>query len=306
MMTKEGHSGLSNKKVDETSSGEFFGALSYLTVNQKTAYFVIHVYSNAYDHSPYLQRSNIGEVSGFRPPSQRRNILERLGFIYSDSCNVLRDGRCYYQVLEEVDREKYLEDPSVHEQRVTIAHGRFEKFMSNLKQIYDKMVEVDRMLLEAGFELPWQDLKLESVFYKAGEKVYQKGEVYDFYKDIREITEQAKSEVFLVDSYPDEEVLNLYLEKIPAGIKIRVLIKESKGNFLTVAQKFKLKPGVNFEVRASRDCHDRLFFIDNACYVIGQSLKDAARKPTYLIKVESYDLFRKVFEGLWSDAQTLV
>jgi predicted RNA-binding protein associated with RNAse of E/G family len=44
--------------------------------------------------------------------------------------------------------------------------------------------------------------------------VYEKGQVYDFYKDIREITQTAKNEAFVIDAYPDAEVLDLYLEKL--------------------------------------------------------------------------------------------
>lgn len=77
-------------------------------------------------------------------------------------------------------------------------------------------------------------------------------------------------------------------------------------NFLTLAQKFKAKPNVKFEVRQSNDCHDRLFFVDNTCWVMGQFVKDAAKKPTYLVKIESHDLFRFVFENLWNISSVLV
>ncbi len=178
--------------------------------------------------------------------------------------------------------------------------------MANIKQLYDDMAKIDRMLLDAGMNLPWEGISLAPITHEAGEKIYQKGQVYDFYKDIRDITQQAKREVFLVDAYPDEEVLDLYLEKTSTGVAIRILTNMPKRNFLSVARKFKMKPGVTFEVRTSGDCHDRVFFIDDTCWVMGQSLKDAAKKPTYLVKIESQQLFKKVFEDLWAQAQTLV
>ena len=299
-MNGQGHVGLSNDKVKEATNGEFFAALSYLKIDQQRANFVIHVYSNSFDYSPYLQRSNI---SG---NTDHQNFLERLGFTFCDTCNILSGGKCYYQLIEEVDREGRLTGGIGHELRIGTIHQKFDKFMSNLKQIYDEMANIDRMLIDAGFELPWSDLKLSKVVSEDGEKVYEGGQVYDFYKDIREITNRAKNEVYLVDAYPNEEVLDLYLEKLPSGVKIRVLTNKPQGNFLTVAQKFKVKPGVSFEVRVSKDCHDRLFFIDDECWVMGQSIKDAGKKPTYLVKIESSQLFRKVFEDLWSGAQTTV
>ena len=298
-MPGEGHVGLSNEKVKEATNGDFFGALSYLKRDQRRAYFVIHVYSNTFDYSPFLQRSNVG------CPATRPNFLERLGVTFSDSCNILHDGRCYYQVIEEVEREGRrggLEDAL----RTRTIHDVFDKFMASIKQLYDDMAKIDRILFSVGIKLPWEGMGLAPVTYEASEKVYEKGQVYDFYTDIRDITNQAKNEVFLIDAYPNEEVLNLYLEKTPTGIKIRILTNKPQANFVTVAQKFKVKPGVSFEVRESKDCHDRLFFVDDSCWVMGQSLKDAGKKPTYLVKIESHQLFRKVFEDLWSQAQPLV
>jgi hypothetical protein len=299
-MTGEGHVGLSNEKVNEATSGEFFGVLSYLKLDQRRAQFVIHVYSNTFDTSPFLQRSNV------RGRDKRENFLERLGFKFCDSCNILHDGRCYNRVLEEVGRDDLLTDTSQHMLRVQTIHDAFKKFMANLQEIYNLMLKADQMLFEAGFQLPWEDLKLRPIVYAETEKVYEKGQIYDFYTDIREITQQAKNEVFLIDAYPDEDVLNLYIEKVPAGIKIRILTNKPQANFLKVAQMFKAKPGVTFEVRESKDCHDRLFFVDDNCWVMGQSLKDAGKKPTYLVKIESHQLFRKVFEDLWNQGRALV
>jgi hypothetical protein len=82
-MRNEGHIGLSNEKIKEATSGDFKPALSYLKESARTAYFVIHVYPNTFDYSPYLQRSNI------RGSDTRRNFLERLGFVYYESSSVL-------------------------------------------------------------------------------------------------------------------------------------------------------------------------------------------------------------------------
>jgi hypothetical protein len=298
-MKNEGHIGLSNEKVKEATSGDFKLALSYLKESARTAYFVIHVYSNTFDYSPYLQKSNV------RGSDRRKNFLERLGFTYYESCNIF-GGPCYYKVIEEVPREAYNEDLMKHQQRVQMAHRKFDRLASRFGEIFQKMFEVDRILFESGFELPWEEEKLSPIIHGQEEKVYEKGQIYDFYKDIREITQSAKKEVFLVDAYVNEEALDLYLDKIPSGIKIRILTNKPQGNFITVAQKFKTKPSVDFEVRQNQDCHDRLFFVDNTCWVIGQSIKDAGKKPTYLVRIESHDLFKLVFENLWNASSVLV
>jgi len=298
---EEGHIGLSNKKMEEASSENFRLALSYLEKDPHTAYFVIHVYSSHYElGSPYLQRSNVGGASRWR-----KNFLERIGFMHYSSCNIL-GGECYFKVIEEVNKNQFLENPMARMQRNQIIYDRFRKFANQIGDIYKRMREIDRMLVDAGFELPWVELKLSPIDYGKEERVYPKGYVYDFYKDILEILKEAKNEVIITDNYADEELINLYLEKIPEGVKIRVLTQKPQGNFIAVAKKFKTKPNVDFEARKSMEWHDRWVFIDNECWVTGQSVKDAGTKPTYLVKLGAYELLRKTFDEVWNKASLLV
>lgn len=52
--------------------------------------------------------------------------------------------------------------------------------------------------------------------------------------------------------------------------------------------------------------HDRVLFIDSRCWVIGQSIKDAAKKkPTYIVEHSSI-LMRHIYEEIWSKAPALV
>ena len=187
---------------------------------------------------------------------------------------------------------------------------------NNFGRCYDtgwniKFVRVDvvaddliKMLVEEGFKVEGFEVQLAKE--EPREKVYDKGQVYYFYTDIREITKNVQKEVLIMDAYADEDLLVLYLEKIPLNVKIRILTNKPQGNFIQIAKKFKIKPKVDFEVRRSKDCHDRLFFVDNSCWVIGQSLKDAAKKPTYLVKIKAYALFKKMFDDLWANSSILV
>lgn len=142
--------------------------------------------------------------------------------------------------------------------------------------------------------------------HRKEEKVYPKGHAYSAYKDILGILTGAKNEVIITDNYVDEELINLYLEKIPENVRIRVLTKEPQGNFMAVGKKFKIKPNVNFQVRKSMDWHDRCVFIDGNCWVMGQSVKDAGTKPTYLVKLEEHDLLKKAFDEVWNKSSPLI
>jgi ribosomal protein L31E len=139
---------------------------------------------------------------------------------------------------------------------------------------------------------------------KYEEVIYRKEYAYNFYKDIKNIICSAKKEIIIIDSYINEELFNLYLEKIPPKIRIRIITNPNnpKGNFYVIAKKFALTPNIKFELKENNDCHDRMIFIDNNAWVIGQSIKDAGKKPTYLINVKkAYQLF-EIFKEMWSSS----
>lgn len=138
------------------------------------------------------------------------------------------------------------------------------------------------------------------------EKVYKPGDIYQLYDDVKAITTSAKSEVFIIDGYANEDVIDLYLSKLPTSVKMMILTNKYQGNFLNVAKKFKLRHPSNFAVKTNDKCHDRLFFVDKQCYVVGQSIDKAALdKPTYLIGVVNGGQFRNVFQKLFDNGKTL-
>jgi hypothetical protein len=65
----------------------------------------------------------------------------------------------------------------------------------------------------------------------------------------------------------------------------------------------------SLEMRSSPDVHDRVVFVDQRGWVIGQSIKDAARKkPTYLIELDEPSLSanRDIHNKLWSVATVVI
>jgi len=72
---------------------------------------------------------------------------------------------------------------------------------------------------------------------------------------------------------------------------------------MTLAQKY--VSGGNFALRNSNSIHDRVLFADNRVWVIGQSLKDAARKkPTYMVEHDE-PLMRGLYESIWQAAAVI-
>jgi hypothetical protein len=138
---------------------------------------------------------------------------------------------------------------------------------------------------------------------KANERVYAGNQQYDVYKDIVTILESAQTDVFIVDSYPDETLIDLYLNKTRRNVPIRILFNPGRDlRLIQVGKKIVGQMKDKVRLRYIENVHDRLLFVDTDCYVMGQSIKDAGRKPTYLIKVNDPSRFKPPFEELWQQA----
>lgn len=141
-----------------------------------------------------------------------------------------------------------------------------------------------------------------------GAQSYGPGDAYKFLKDVRTLLTSASKEVFVVEPYPNEEIFELYLDKVAPGVNMKLLYKTPKDQFATVGKKFILKPGIKLEVRQSSSIHDRHLFVDGRCWIVGKSLKDAAVKdPTYVAEVEDIGVdARKEYDSIWITATVRV
>jgi hypothetical protein len=134
---------------------------------------------------------------------------------------------------------------------------------------------------------------------------YNPGDPFSFYKDLKGIVRGAAQQFFLVDPYLDCQLFELYLSDIPSNIGIRVLTDNVSNAVQSVARLFAASR-TNFELRISRVIHDRMIFIDQRSWAIGQSIKDAAtRKPTYIVEIDFASHF-SVYEAMWNAATSAV
>jgi hypothetical protein len=137
--------------------------------------------------------------------------------------------------------------------------------------------------------------------------VYEAGEEYAFYRDLSSLIETATQDILFVDAYLDEEVFNLYVSKVSAGTTVRILSNKVGPNVQTVAGKYaKTRP---LQLRSSADIHDRVVFLDQRGWVIGQSIKDATqKKPTYMIELNEPLLTpsRDAYNRIWTAATVII
>jgi hypothetical protein len=136
---------------------------------------------------------------------------------------------------------------------------------------------------------------------------YDPGDEYAIYRDLSAIIENATSDVMIIDAYLDERTFNLYVDKVARHVSVRILSNKIGANVEAVAKMY--ASGRVLELRASPAVHDRVLFLDDRGWVIGQSLKDAAKtKPTYLVELTEPALsaLRDAHKALWTTARTIV
>jgi hypothetical protein len=141
------------------------------------------------------------------------------------------------------------------------------------------------------------------------DKVFGPGAVYDFYKALRDLLASAKQSILIVDPYLDEEIFDAYLPGVPPGVTVRLLCRKNSTGLKAAISKFALQTKTTVEAHISEAIHDRVLFIDGrSCWVLGQSIKDAAKsKPTYLAPLDTSttDLKKAEYEKIWNSAKPI-
>ena len=129
---------------------------------------------------------------------------------------------------------------------------------------------------------------------------------HSFDKYLRNIFAAAKTEVLIADAYVDETIFDTVLDVIPQTIPIKLLYCRALGTFAAKAVRFS-KQWTQFSSKEYKHLHDRFMVIDNAGYVLGPSIKDAAsNSPAVVVELDSNEkrLLKNFFNELWQKGKT--
>jgi len=152
------------------------------------------------------------------------------------------------------------------------------------------------IIAELELELPEEGVK----------GAYAPGDEYAVYRDLSSIISPARSRVLIVDAYIDEDLFNLYVSKVQLA-RVDILTNRVGANVETVAAMYATSHAIS--LRKSNTFHDRLVFVDDRGWVIGQSVKDAAvKKPTYMIELDepALTMLRDLHESIFQAATNIV
>ena len=135
-------------------------------------------------------------------------------------------------------------------------------------------------------------------------RAYPADKQYEFFTDLKGIFNRAESEIFLIDVYLDGEAFNDYLAGPAQRVGVRILTGNTRyGSGLeTFVKKHQEQFNSAVEIRKSEAIHDRVVFVDrDECWIMGGSVKDAGKKPTYLIPVIPHHTAAKfaIYTDVW-------
>lgn len=168
-----------------------------------------------------------------------------------------------------------------------------------LKKDCEKMIDF--------LDIKIQDLEFddEEIFK---ERIYKENSSFDFHNDLKDIIKRAKKEIFIIEPYIDEDILELTLRGVDSNLDIKILSNSNnpKGKFVKVANKFSSQHKGSFEAREIDKIHDRGVFIDtDEGWVIGQSFKHGGKKPTYLIKLKDSKKLESIYRRIWTSSKKI-
>jgi hypothetical protein len=129
---------------------------------------------------------------------------------------------------------------------------------------------------------------------------------HSFDKYLRTIFAAAKAEVLIADAYVDETIFDTVLDVIPPTVPIKLLYSREMGTYAAKATRF-ARQWTQFTAKKYKHLHDRFMVVDNAGYVLGPSIKDAAsNSPAVVVELGTNEkrLLKNFFNELWQKGKT--
>jgi hypothetical protein len=132
-----------------------------------------------------------------------------------------------------------------------------------------------------------------------------KGQIFDYFDEVRKITELAKQDLLFVDPYLDADFVSRYMSHVSTGVTVRLLARKKLTTLLPAVDLYSKQSSLKIQVRSAPNFHDRYLFIDqNSCYQSGASFKDGAKSsPTTLTQIiDAFPAMWKTYEDIWAKA----
>ncbi len=153
-----------------------------------------------------------------------------------------------------------------------------------------------------------EELKLELELDDRTEigSAYAPGDVYRFFADLKDVINSAEAEVMIVDPYFNGEAFDAYLASASSDLQIKILADRYSKDISAYTEKHKAQYGSGIELKKNKRLHDRIIFIDvDVAWIMGGSIKDAGKKATYLIPLQTpiAKAKKEIYQQIWDNSK---
>ena len=258
------------------------------------------------DESVWLTQAQIAELFGTKRPAITKHLtnIYKAGELERDgTCSILEhmghDGvqhyRTVYYNLDAILAVGYRVNSREATQFRRWASSVLKEYLlrgyafnARMNQLEDKM---DRRLASHEKRLAAVEHSVDFVVRSAlpaPEMVFFEGEFLAAHEAIRKVVKIAKRRLILIDNYIDERVLTLLAER-RAGVACCVYGKNANKRDIQLAfSRFQQQyPNDQLQLTQWNAAHDRFIVCDDTLWLCGSSVKDAGRRTSMLIKLET-------------------
>jgi len=181
--------------------------------------------------------------------------------------------------------------------RIMNAFVGMRKFILSNAQFFQRIDNIENRLI--GY-----DEKFDKVFNALDQNkgvktqgIFFDGQIYDAYSFVVDLIRKAKKEIILIDSYVDNDVLDM-LSKKQTNVSVILYTLPNANINKTDIKKFNSQYPTLTDNRTTK-VHDRYLIIDNKeLYTIGASLKDLGKKCFSFTKMEEESLIGELLSRL--------
>jgi len=139
--------------------------------------------------------------------------------------------------------------------------------------------------------------KLSSQITLSREGVFFVGQYFDALQKVRDILEQANTQIDIIDGYVNSGVLDLLTRK-KTSVTVNILTRSVDPALKAAAIAFNKQYG-KLAIRTSNAFHDRFIVIDNKdFYHFGASIKDVGKRGFMFSRVEEEDVIKTIQKKL--------
>ena len=181
--------------------------------------------------------------------------------------------------------------------RIMNAFVGMRKFILSNAQFFQRIDNIENRLIV-------YDEKFDKVFNALDQNkgvktqgIFFDGQIYDAYSFVVDLIRKAKKEIILIDSYVDNDVLDM-LSKKQTNVSVILYTLPNANINKTDIKKFNSQYPTLTDNRTTK-VHDRYLIIDNKeLYTIGASLKDLGKKCFSFTKMEEESLIGELLSRL--------